>query len=334
MMAAAAPAAPAQAEAAPAAPAAPAAKRRRCGEEARPTVLPANSAAALADCIARREPAVVRGMGAGYPCCSEWGQPGSAFRTAADRSFDVFVSNRDAGRFYLDGTAHPDALLTASMRMPMTLRQFFSRDGGDDHGGSGGAEAAAGPGGTAAAFSRWKQRYLVEDRFSDELPIRAAPPASMPALGESPFLRAFGADRFVTRQLFCSHGHTRTQVHRDCWDNLYLCCFGQRCWQIAHRDHDLAREAGSVSAAAKDAFPASVVFEGVQLQAGDGLFLPAGWWHEVSSSGSSCAINWYFRPPPGPAGPVDRRGPWPSSPSSALLPRPPISAAPPCHAGE
>jgi len=34
------------------------------------------------------------------------------------------------------------------------------------------------------------------------------------------------------------------------------------------------------------------------LEAGQMLYMPAGWFHEVSSSGSHCAINYWFHPPP------------------------------------
>ena len=62
----------------------------------------------------------------------------------------------------------------------------------------------------------------------------------------------------MTRQLFCSVGETRTQLHRDCFDNLYLCCFGARRWRVAHGGHGAAleREPGSVSARLGTAAPA------------------------------------------------------------------------------
>ena len=83
-------------------------------------------AGALQQCVAARRPAVWRGLGAGFAAVENWGRPRSAFRTAADRQFEVFVSNQQAGLFYLDGTAHPAALLCASMRLSMTLRDFFA----------------------------------------------------------------------------------------------------------------------------------------------------------------------------------------------------------------
>ena len=240
----------------------------------------------LRACIETRTPAVWRGMGSDYPCCSKWGTTNSAFRLSADRDFVVFVNNSSSS-FYLDGTMHPPALLTASMRMKMTLSQFFGDDGGGCCEGGGG-EGGGGDGGgddaddarppqkrgraedtsradtPEAHASLWRHRYLVEDKFSErDLLIEAAPPSSMPARGSCTFLAVFepaaegsspggggggrpsrstadrdktaeteppaGATtgRFVTRQLFCSHGFTKTQMHRDCYDNLYLCCFGR-----------------------------------------------------------------------------------------------------------
>lgn len=39
-------------------------------------------------------------------------------------------------------------------------------------------------------------------------------------------------------------------------------------------------------------------FVSVTLRAGDGLFLPARWWHRVEGlTPVSAAVNWYFEPP-------------------------------------
>ena len=33
------------------------------------------------------------------------------------------------------------------------------------------------------------------------------------------------------------------------------------------------------------------------LEAGEMLYMPAGWFHEVSSVGQHCALNYWFHPP-------------------------------------
>jgi len=55
----------------------------------------------------------------------------------------------------------------------------------------------------------------------------------------------------VICQLFLSVGQTRTQLHRDIYDNIYCCLHGQRQWVVAHAGHKeyVEAEPGSVSAA-------------------------------------------------------------------------------------
>ena len=77
---------------------------------------------------------------------------------------------------------------------------------------------------------------------------------------------------------------------------------------MAHPRHQLEHEAGSVSADERFQRPErdgggdavrDVPFASVAMEAGDCLFMPRGWWHEVDAHGTeadgvSCAVNWYF----------------------------------------
>ena len=86
---------------------------------------------------------------------------------------------------------------------------------------------------------------------------------------------------------------------------MYLCVAGRRTWNVAHPAHPLEHEPGGVSADERFQRPnrgesdCPVAFASVALEAGDVLFMPRGWWHEVDSEGTvedgvSCATNWYF----------------------------------------
>jgi len=198
-------------------------------------------------------------------------------------------NHRTASTFTLDGTDHPDTVLTTSMSMDMTLEEMINDP-------------------------NWDCRYIVED----DLPADATLQSLVPPRPPSPFLlQAYGngnkdgqsntAPLPLTkqRQLFVSVGPCQTQIHRDCFDNFYVCAYGERQWTLIPPNDELQREAGSVSAAVTpNSLHSSSRTDGsdfdvmtTTLQAGDLVFVPAHFWHYVrSSSSSSVAINWYFEP--------------------------------------
>ena len=198
--------------------------------------------------------------------------------------------NANASTFTLDGTDHPDTVLTTSMSMEMTLEEMMNDP-------------------------NWHCRYMVEDDLPvDNVPLQSLLPPRPP----SPLLvQAYGIDdrndhsnteplpAVKQRQLFVSFGPCQTQLHRDCFDNFYLCAFGERQWTLVPPNNELQREAGSVSASISpnslhslpkaDAPKLDVTT--MTLRAGDVMFIPAHYWHSVrSKSPSSVAINWYFEP--------------------------------------
>ena len=206
------------------------------------------------------------------------------------KSFGNGANNTNASTFTLDGTDHPDTVLTTSMSMEMTLEEMMNDP-------------------------NWHCRYMVEDDLPvDNVPLQSLLPPRPP----SPLLvQAYGIDdrndhsnteplpAVKQRQLFVSFGPCQTQLHRDCFDNFYLCAFGERQWTLVPPNNELQREAGSVSASISpnslhslpkaDAPKLDVTT--MTLRAGDVMFIPAHYWHSVrSKSPSSVAINWYFEP--------------------------------------
>ena len=202
------------------------------------------------------------------------------------------VDNLPVSTFTLDGTDHPDAILTTSMSTEMTLEEMMKDE-------------------------NWHCRYMVEDDLGvttdnatlrSLVPLRPPSPLMLQAYGnaDSDDQSTTGTLREVKqRQLFVSFGPCQTQLHRDCFDNFYVCAFGLRHWKLLPPNESLAREAGSVSASispsslcsSKGADGSGLGVVTTTLHAGDAIFVPADHWHSVrSDSSSSVALNWYFEP--------------------------------------
>ena len=200
--------------------------------------------------------------------------------------------NANASTFTLDGTDHPDTVLTTSMSMEMTLEEMMNDQ-------------------------NWHCRYMVEDDLPADhatlqclVPPRPPPPLLLQAYGsddkDDPSNSSIGPFPPVKqRQLFVSFGPCQTQLHRDCFDNFYLCAFGERQWSLVPPNDGLQREDGSVSASiSPNSLHTPPTADGPKfnvkttaLRAGDVIFVPAHYWHSVrSTSPSSVAINWYFEP--------------------------------------
>ena len=124
-------------------------------------------------------------------------------------SIKCTVFRSPQGKFCLDGTRHPDALLTQSMASRGVVGDVLS------------SEVAA---------------YAVLDELGDDTTL-ALPACPLPDLsGTRP------------PQFFIAHGKCETQLHRDAFANCYVCLHGERTWTIAHAAHGyLERAPGAVS---------------------------------------------------------------------------------------
>ena len=203
------------------------------------------------------------------------------------------------GTFTLDGTDHPESVLTATTSVDATLDAVIDLG------------------------SRWGCRYVVEDELpsagegaalGDLVPPRPPPPAGDALASAFSESGSGTAEEPVQRQIFVAVGACRTQLHRDALDNLYVCALGTRIWTIRSPDDSIAREPGSVSASVPpppdgtnndgppgSCHPLSLPPSGyarTSLGAGDAIYIPALWWHSVRSGrGASAAVNWYYRAP-------------------------------------
>ena len=220
-----------------------------------------------------RAPLLLRGVCATAPCVREWGgaegtTPGAALAArGGGLAVRAFVSG--SGELWLDGSSAPRAVLAACMSVETTLAAFLA---GDGEGEGGGAAAAA-----AAAVGRWPHRYLVEnlgvgsadggetdgeahsaaggeadgatDGTADSAAATAALRRDTSDAATAALLSAFDGAAPRYHKLFVAVGSTRTQLHRDGYDNLYVCCAGTRRWRVAHAAHThLELEPGAVSA--------------------------------------------------------------------------------------
>lgn len=266
-----------------------------------------------------RVPVILRGVGKGWRCCTEW-TPKTLAARAREVPIRSFVSA--SGYFHLDGSWNPRTVLTCSMAQETTIGAFFSSM--DDPG-----------------AEEWPSRYALDETLKGSHPLATDLPAV--PLGGTSGTSGTGSGGHVSTQLFLSLGPTATQLHRDPFDNVYVvACGGARTWSVCEPISNSAAlcvggDATAVSAAVQPK-PASfvalgggggagaggaegggaggggsggvfrkwagahgsgveracaVVFSRIVLEPGDGLFLPAGWWHLVEAQGPhSAAVNW------------------------------------------
>ncbi|KAH8072375.1 phytanoyl-CoA dioxygenase [Aureococcus anophagefferens] len=201
---------------------------------------------------------------------------------AAPDRFCSTVFRSPKGAFCLDGTKHPDALLTQSMARDDTLAALIRGAGVCGEG-----DAAAG---ASARDARGGARGAPRCAVLDDLDDARWAALGLPACPLEP------ARRRRSRQLFVSRGATTTQVHRDAYDNVYVCLRGERNWRLAHADHGpyVERSPGSVSAAADGALRRRVAFGEVALAPGHALFVPRHAVAAADDGGLSAAAAWYL----------------------------------------
>lgn len=118
----------------------------------------------------------------------------------------------------------------------------------------------------------------------------------------------FARDKFIAPRIWIGPKGTLTPLHRDDTDNLFAQVWGQKSFILAAPHHRPALGTWSTSpkggldgcdfnpdAPDYQRFPAAreVPFLRVVLQAGDLLFLPEGWFHQVESVSTSLSVNFW-----------------------------------------
>ncbi len=109
--------------------------------------------------------------------------------------------------------------------------------------------------------------------------------------------------------LWIGPGDQVTPLHYDAYDNLVFMMEGRKTWTLVSPD-DTARvyprefptpyySQVDVERPDLEAFPAFADAElfGVELEGGDALFVPGGWWHHVHGHGLNIAVNTMWSPP-------------------------------------
>ncbi|WP_323161675.1 cupin-like domain-containing protein [Pseudomonas fluorescens] len=118
----------------------------------------------------------------------------------------------------------------------------------------------------------------------------------------------FDASLFIPPRIWIGPKGTLTPLHRDDSDNLFAQVWGQKKFTLAAPHHrealgtwSTAPEGGldgcdfNPDAPDYERFPAArdVTFLRVTLEAGDLLFLPEGWFHQVESVSTSLSVNFW-----------------------------------------
>jgi hypothetical protein len=118
----------------------------------------------------------------------------------------------------------------------------------------------------------------------------------------------FDPSLFIAPRIWIGPKGTLTPLHRDDTDNLFAQVWGQKSFILAAPHHRQALGTWSTSpqggldgcevnpdAPDYERFPASrdVPYLRVTLEAGDLLFLPEGWFHQVESVSTSLSVNFW-----------------------------------------
>ncbi|MGE1175487.1 MULTISPECIES: cupin-like domain-containing protein [Pseudomonas] len=118
----------------------------------------------------------------------------------------------------------------------------------------------------------------------------------------------FDASLFIAPRIWIGPKGTLTPLHRDDSDNLFAQVWGQKKFTLAAPHHrealgtwSTAPEGGldgcdfNPDAPDYERFPGArdVTFLRVTLEAGDLLFLPEGWFHQVESVSTSLSVNFW-----------------------------------------
>eukprot|EP00052_Salpingoeca_macrocollata_P019536 m.162301 g.162301 ORF g.162301 m.162301 type:complete len:499 (-) comp20999_c0_seq4:42-1538(-) len=142
--------------------------------------------------------------------------------------------------------------------------------------------------------------YLAQCALCSQDP---ALPAVLPELWQDVTRPGWAASQFVLVNAWVGAGSTtRSAPHYDANNNILLCLHGCKRVRLISPQHTVRLGANPVyalspnhcSLAAFDTVPLELQME-AELRAGDALFLPEGWWHQVDSEPFTMAVNFWFK---------------------------------------
>ena len=118
----------------------------------------------------------------------------------------------------------------------------------------------------------------------------------------------FDRSRYINPRIWIGPKGTLTPLHRDDTDNMFAQVWGQKSFILAAPHHRIALGTWSTTPEGGldgcgfnpdepdyQTFPAAkdVTFLRIVLEGGDMLFLPEGWFHQVSSLSASLSVNFW-----------------------------------------
>jgi Cupin-like domain len=164
----------------------------------------------------------------------------------------------------------------------------------------------------ACSYVRWFSRHSGADgRWADEvfagLQEDWSHPAFLPAsdyvvpLVPADDRISATTHRFPYRGLFISARGARTRLHLDPWASSAVLCQVAGVKSVAlHPPEQHETILAAVTAGDADVVRTSAVrgappaYENELLSPGEILFIPAGWWHHVTTLGDSVSVTWNF----------------------------------------
>jgi hypothetical protein len=253
----------------------------------------------LARLVAKKVPIVFRGYGKDFACVRNWEDSREIVRLAREES--LLFKHRKYSAFARRDTEDPHLGLTRGKCPPKKVSIWeFLDDARLDY-----------LLGVHGDFTGYSPSQPHPDDQGTLPPFSRSIPCRMPIV--EMFGELFGS-RFDHQQFFMSKSNVFTDMHFDTYHNFYMCVTGVRKWTLAPPEASQWIQMGGLYSSASEVVPhlneygkwpmlESFEFKVVDLQAGDLLYVPPFWWHQVESfpsqvSGLSIAYNYFFSEAP------------------------------------